>query len=129
MKKSPAKNKKGFTLVELIVVLVILAILAAILVPALSGYIDKANDRVILSEARAALMALQTIATEAYAAGVDFDTGIYTVAAAKTLSEVNGIISDVDVSGGKVQSFTYQAAAGGKSVDYVSPSAGFGKPY
>lgn len=37
------KNKKGFTLVELIVVLVILAILAALLVPALTGYIDKAN--------------------------------------------------------------------------------------
>ena len=34
-------NNKGFTLVELIVVLVILAILAAILVPALLGYIDR----------------------------------------------------------------------------------------
>ena len=31
------KDKKGFTLVELIVVLVILAILAALLVPALTG--------------------------------------------------------------------------------------------
>ena len=44
-----AKNKKhnltnkGFTLVELIVVLVILAILAAILVPTLTGYIREAK--------------------------------------------------------------------------------------
>lgn len=37
------KDKKGFTLVELIVVLVILAILAALLVPALTGYIDKSK--------------------------------------------------------------------------------------
>ena len=37
------KDRKGFTLVELIVVLVILAILAALLIPALTGYIDKAN--------------------------------------------------------------------------------------
>ena len=37
------KNNKGFTLVELIVVLVILAILAAILTPALLGYIDRAR--------------------------------------------------------------------------------------
>lgn len=39
------KNNNGFTLVELIVVLVILAILAAILVPALLGYIDKAKQQ------------------------------------------------------------------------------------
>ena len=39
------KKKKGFTLVELIVVLVILAILAAILIPALLGYIDRAREK------------------------------------------------------------------------------------
>ena len=42
MKKN---TNKGFTLVELIVVLVILAILAAILVPALLGYIDRTARR------------------------------------------------------------------------------------
>lgn len=35
-KKLKENNKKGFTLVELIVVLVILAILAALLIPALT---------------------------------------------------------------------------------------------
>ena len=40
----PKNNKKrGFTLVELIVVLVILAVLAALLIPSLTGYIDKAR--------------------------------------------------------------------------------------
>ena len=39
------KKDKGFTLVELIVVLVILAILAALLIPALLGYIDKAREK------------------------------------------------------------------------------------
>lgn len=46
------KDKKGFTLVELIVVLVILAILAALLVPALTGYIDKANNEKIIATTR-----------------------------------------------------------------------------
>ena len=54
------KNKKGFTLVELIVVLVILAILAALLVPTLTGYIDKANKEKVVSETRMVVMAAQT---------------------------------------------------------------------
>ena len=46
------KNKQGFTLVELIVVLVILAILAALLVPALTGYIDRAREKKLTAEAK-----------------------------------------------------------------------------
>jgi len=65
------KNKKGFTLVELIVVLVILAILAALLVPALTGYIDKANNEKVVSETRMLTMAIQTEASSAYAEGSD----------------------------------------------------------
>ena len=60
------KNKKGFTLVELIVVLVILAILAALLVPALTGYIDKANNEKIIATTRQIVMAAQTEVSEQY---------------------------------------------------------------
>ncbi len=60
------KNKKGFTLVELIVVLVILAILAALLIPALTGYIDKANKEKVIVEARMVVMAAQTEASSLY---------------------------------------------------------------
>ena len=60
------KDRKGFTLVELIVVLVILAILAALLIPALTGYIDKANKEKIVSECRMVVMAAQTEASELY---------------------------------------------------------------
>ena len=61
------KDKAGFTLVELIVVLVILAILAALLVPALTGYIDKANKQKIVATTRQVVMAAQTETSEAYA--------------------------------------------------------------
>jgi prepilin-type N-terminal cleavage/methylation domain-containing protein len=46
-------NKKGFTLIELIVVIAILAILALILVPSITGYIEKANDAKNQANARA----------------------------------------------------------------------------
>ena len=51
---------RGFTLVELIVVLVILAILAALLVPALTGYIDKAKKNHVIAETRMLTQAAQT---------------------------------------------------------------------
>jgi len=56
-------NKKGFTLVELIVMLVILAILIALLVPTLTGYIDRANKR----SAHADLKLIANAANSAYA--------------------------------------------------------------
>ena len=61
-------KKGGFTLVELIVVLVILAILAALLIPALTGYIDRAKEKSVTAETRQVVMAAQTIADEVYGA-------------------------------------------------------------
>lgn len=69
--KQMGKKNKGFTLVELIVVLVILAILAAILIPALLGYIDRAREKQDILDARTLLTATQAELTEYYAAYSD----------------------------------------------------------
>ncbi|MDR2163705.1 MAG: prepilin-type N-terminal cleavage/methylation domain-containing protein [Clostridiales Family XIII bacterium] len=63
------RARKGFTLVEVIVVLVILAILAAIAIPALTGYIDKAEDKKYIAQARDAATAMRAVINEAYADG------------------------------------------------------------
>ena len=52
MYKLLAKNKKGFTLIELIVVIAILAILAAIAIPTFSGITSEADAKVELANAR-----------------------------------------------------------------------------
>ena len=66
MKHSKSK-KNGFTLVELIVVLTILTILAALLIPALTGYIEKAKKDKVIAETRMLHKAVQTITSELYA--------------------------------------------------------------
>jgi type II secretory pathway pseudopilin PulG len=55
--------------VEVIVVLVILAILAAIAIPALTGYIDRAQEKQYISEARNVSVALRAVMDEAWANG------------------------------------------------------------
>ena len=69
MKKIKNDNK-GFTLVELIVVLVILAILAAILVPALLGYIDEAKNKQLEIHAKSVYTAAQSVSSKYYAKNV-----------------------------------------------------------
>jgi prepilin-type N-terminal cleavage/methylation domain-containing protein len=64
------RHRKGFTLVEVIVVLVILAILAAIAIPALTGYIDKAEDKKYIADARNRIVALRAVLNEAYSEGM-----------------------------------------------------------
>ena len=129
------KNKKGFTLVELIVVLVILAILAALLIPALTGYIDKARNKQIIAETRSAVMAAQTLVDEAYSqttkkveatttAAADVTVGDKTVKATDiaTLAELDSThIKGIKINAsGKVTYLEYDT---GKVCKYAVESA------
>lgn len=86
-------SKRGFTLVELIVVLVILAILAALLIPALTGYIDKAKKSQVVAETRMLTQAVQTEMSTIYGLNNSFqgqkDVGKPLTIASKTGTYLN----------------------------------------
>ena len=116
-------DKKGFTLVELIVVLVILAILAALLIPALTGYIDKAKEKQIIAKTRQAVMAVQTLADEDYASDpskltntwlddtVDSKTNQVRAKELAELTKTTDVISTVTFSNGVVATLTFTDGA------------------
>ncbi len=65
--KMEDNRNKGFTLVEMIIVLLILSILAAISIPALLGYIDRARTNNDILDARSCMQAVQAELTSLYA--------------------------------------------------------------
>lgn len=113
------RDRGGFTLVELIVVLAILAILATLLIPTMTGYIDKANEEKIVAETRMAVMAAQTVVSENYARDPEAwgeekeltsmeDSGNKLLQEIKKLSETPGIIQSVIVKDGKISKLSYE---------------------
>ncbi len=61
------KNNKGFTLIEIVIVIVIIAILAAMLVPSMLSWIDSANQRTFLSACDTIKTSVVTSVSEQYA--------------------------------------------------------------
>lgn len=123
------RDRGGFTLVELIVVLAILAILATLLIPTMTGYIDKANEEKIVAETRMAVMAAQTVVSENYARDPEAwveekeltsmeDTGDKLLQEIKKLSETSGDIQSVTVANGKVTALSYEN--GNVTCDYLN---------
>ena len=67
-------NKKGFTLVELVVVIAIIGVLAAILVPSMMGYVKKARLKTANGNAKTAYNAAAEALADAETQGVQLDT-------------------------------------------------------
>lgn len=71
MLREKLRNRKGFTLIEIIVVIVILAVLMAVAVPSVLSYINEGNKAKYESVARSVLITAQTEYAKAIADGSD----------------------------------------------------------
>ncbi|SEA34813.1 prepilin-type N-terminal cleavage/methylation domain-containing protein [Eubacterium aggregans] len=102
--KKMKKNRKGFTLVEIIVVLVILAILAAFTIPAMLGFVNDARSKASIAQAREIYVAAQAASTEVAAgkATPALETGVSTTAnsdaATVATKTTNMITNDINVA-------------------------------
>ena len=72
-------NKKGFTIVELVIVIAVIAILAAVMIPTFSGIVNKAKESAALQEATNTYKALLTEDSVTLTAAEGATAEVYTV--------------------------------------------------
>ena len=120
--RRPLRDRRGFTLVELVVVLVILGIAASFAVPALTGYIDTSKEKKAVSEAQACVMAATRLGAQHYALVQNASVAGNAENAAALTNWAGPLEANApEVTGGKV---ALTEGSGMYLLDVASPPAG-----
>ena len=102
-------NKKGFTLVELIVVIVIILILAAVLIPNVMRYIESARKSAFQSEAAGYLTELTGFEAEYFAKetkDISENSGSTSISELPAGNSFTGYTGDISISTGEETELT-----------------------
>ena len=90
------EKKKGFTLIELIVVIAILAVLALIIVPKITGYVANAKSARVQADAKIVQQAIEVYnANQATGTGINTTVNTNLVSSLSTSSTDPGILDVV----------------------------------
>ena len=112
LRKLQNREKKGFTLTELLIVIVIIAVLAVALIPKISGYADKAKETGVVTDFR-------SIQTSVQGVGL-LNGGFGTNAFADEDAVVSAINKDTDVRLNFADAIAENAVSGVKIGDLIS---------
>lgn len=95
-------NKKGFTIVELVIVIAVIAILAAVLIPTFSGVITKAQDSAALQKAAGAHKVLLAELVDEKNTDLSDDGTWYFIVDGRWFTLENGVVVKSDTTSGAV---------------------------
>ena len=109
MKKT---NKKGFTIVELVIVIAVIAILAAVLIPTFAGVVEKANKSAALQAAKNAYVEDLAAYNGNYSAVIAKDTVVDGYTVQGTFAFSNGAVTSYIFTGNTNYDVVYTTTAG-----------------
>lgn len=108
--KKVLKNKKAFTLTEMIVVIAIIGILAGVLIPTITGYIKRANQSAAYQEAEAVLNVYEVYETEKEAGLIADSTTFKVYYKEIAEKELGTNVAFYEIVDGEVAVFYYNGA-------------------
>ncbi|MBQ3120182.1 MAG: prepilin-type N-terminal cleavage/methylation domain-containing protein [Peptococcaceae bacterium] len=121
--RNRSKDKKGFTLAELLIVVAIIAVLVAIAIPVFTGQLEKAREAADIANIRAAYAEACLDAIEnGGATGVAETVAMVSNGAIETEATIGGkAINGTTVEAGKTITVTVTAATGEPEFAITTP--------